>query len=109
MNSDDELKTRVKNRLDSQPVDAGTRDALRAARHTALDSARAAGPRTWIPATAVGLAIVLVASALLLRGIDDGQLPAMAADDLAVIASEDELELFEELEFYAWYEQENQV
>ena len=109
MNSDDELKKRLKKRLESRPIDASTRDALRAARHAALDSTEAARPRTWIPATAIGLALVLVASALLLRGIDDVQMPAMAADDLAVIASEDELELFEELEFYLWYEQENQV
>ena len=49
--------------------------------------------------------LVLVAVAfLVIRGDDPSELPQMSADEIAVITGEDELELYEELEFYIWLE-----
>ena len=49
-----------------------------------------------------------ISAALLYPTITEQDLPASAFDDLVVIDSEDELELLEELEFYVWYDQQEQ-
>ena len=109
MNKDDELGQRIKTTLDRQQVDDATRNELRRARLAALDAADAPRRRAWMPATAVASLVLVVAAAFLFRGVEDVTLPQAAAEDLAVIASEDEFELLEEFEFYIWLEQQDQV
>ena len=54
--------------------------------------------------------LVLLLTGYFVFGIDDSsQMPPLAADEIAVMTSEDELELFEELEFYLWLEDEENV
>ncbi len=52
-----------------------------------------------------GIALVVV-GAFLYRGVTDVALPGVESDELAIMTSEDELELFEDLEFYVWFDQD---
>ena len=104
MNDDDELARRIGRALDRQTVDARTRERLRTARRRALDGDSAPLPWRWAPVGAVVVLALVVGAALLFRGEAPGALPDLAADELALIAAEEELELLEEWEFYAWFD-----
>jgi hypothetical protein len=109
MDKDKQFQKDIKRTFDRQDLDPGTRKALKAARMTALEQApRAAIPR-WIPATAFSCLLLVLVGFLVSRGFNPLELPPMTAEELAVIASEDELELFEELEFYLWFDEEKNV
>ncbi|MDH3759460.1 MAG: hypothetical protein OEU50_00675 [Gammaproteobacteria bacterium] len=90
-------------------MDDSTRNALRSARMQALDGpARSRIPR-WIPATSFACLLLIMVGFLLNRSEDPSELPQMTAEELALIASEDELELLEELEFYIWFDEDKNV
>ena len=108
MSNDERFARRLGKILGRQTVDRPTRDALQAARLAALDGRRPAGSRRWIPAAAMA-ALLLVVGVWLYPRLGDSSLPGLEVDDLVVITDEDDLELFEELEFYVWYEQEQPV
>ena len=109
MDRDQQLQTEIKQAFDRQTLDPGTRQALKTARMTALEQEpRPAIPR-WIPATAFSCLLLVMIGFLVSRSDNPTELPQMTAEELAVIASEDELELFEELEFYIWYDEEKNV
>ena len=109
MSRDEDLQQRISETLDRQEVDGSTRDALRQSRKLALE---ASSDHRWsirVPAFAIAAVVIAgIGVALLYPAIDEEQIPASAFDDLVVIDSEDELELFEELEFYVWLEQQEQ-
>ena len=109
MSKDRQIQQDVKQAFDNQALDDGTREALRAAREQALEQAPAAKKPAWLPAAAVAGLVAVVATVLGYRGQDSTVMPQMTADELAVITSEDELELFEELEFYLWLEGEEKT
>ena len=113
MSNDEKFARRLGKILDRQTVDRSTRDALQAARRDALDGRRPAGSRRFIPATAYAAtcaaALLLVVGFWLYPQLGDNGLPGVEVDDLVVITDEDELELYEELEFYVWLEQEEAV
>lgn len=84
------------------------RGRLRAARREALQGrARARTPAPWsrwVSAGAGVAAAALVAVAVVFDG-DRGERPVQASDkarDLEILLSGNELELYENLEFYAW-------
>ncbi len=108
MSNDEQFERRLRETLNRQSLDRRTRDALQAARVAALDGRRSGGPRRWIPATAAAV-VLLVVGAWLYPQLREPGLPRLEVDDLVVITDEDELELFEELEFYVWFEQEQPV
>lgn len=108
MNDDERLERRVRETLNRQAVDPATRDALQAARLAALDGRRPLAGRRWVPATALA-ALLLIVGLWLYPDITEQALPQAPVDDLVVITDEDELDLFEELEFYIWLEQERPV
>jgi hypothetical protein len=109
MDKDRQLQNDIKQAFDRQALDPGTSKALKTARMAALEQeTRGAIPR-WIPATALSCLLVIMIGILVSRSDNPAELPQMTADELAVIASEDELELFEELEFYIWYDEEKNV
>ena len=100
---------RVKQAFENQQLDQKTREDLRRARQHALDTAaRKAVPR-WLPAAAVAGLVLAVSAVLLTLPRGDAELPPMTADEIAVMTSDDELELFEELEFYIWLDDEENV
>ncbi len=108
MSNDERFERRLRKILNRQTVDRPTRDALQTARLAALDGRRLAGSRRWIPAAALA-ALLLVVGVWLYPHLGDEGLPGVEVDDLVVITDEDELELYEELEFYVWFEQEQPV
>lgn len=110
MNKEQQTRRRIKQALDRQAPDDQTRAALRAARLKALDGSGSGAPARWLAASAVAVLLLAVAG-LLLQPAGDGNdpLPALTADELAVIASEDELELLEEYEFYLWFAEDKNV
>lgn len=108
MSKDPQFEKDIKQTLDRQRVDPQTADALRKARMAALTQEPDRGIPRWLPATGV-TCLLLVAVLLVIRGNPVDELPQMAADELAVIASEDDLELLEDLEFYIWFEGDENV
>ena len=109
MDKDQQLQKDIKQAFDRQTLEPGTSKALKTARLAALEpETRSAIPR-WIPATAFSCLLVVVIGILVSRSDNPAEMPQMTADELAVIASEDELELLEELEFYIWYDEEKNV
>ena len=101
------LAERAKSTLDqsAQDLDAATCSRLNRARQAAL-AAAPSGRRPiallW-PAFATASALALALAVVLVRrpeSVDPG-LP-IAAEDFDVIAAQDSLELYENLEFYAW-------
>ena len=106
MDKDTKFQNEVKNTLEGQTLSTETRDALHAARLAALDHGSRKPLTGWIPATALASIALVVTGVFLYRGINDVELPQVAADELAILASEDELELLEEFEFYVWFDED---
>ncbi len=108
MSSDERFAGRLRKILNRQTIDRPTREALQAARHAALDGRRPSGSRRWLPATALA-ALLLVFGVWIYPQFGENGLPRVEVDDLVVITDEDELEFYEELEFFVWFEQEQSV
>ena len=88
-------------------TDAATRSRLTRARYRAL--AELASPPVrgarWLPAGAVAAALLV--TLLLVRLPDrDTQLEMAAVTDLEIMLDADDLELIEDLEFYAWLDEQ---
>lgn len=105
----DDIETRLRQALDQrvEALDAATRTRLRHGRQAALAAAR---PERRFPGAAPLLAGGL-ALALLLVGVlawRAWQTPPVppALEDLEMLASGEELDLYRDLDFYLWLEQE---
>ncbi|MDH3449677.1 MAG: hypothetical protein OEO18_16145 [Gammaproteobacteria bacterium] len=109
MDKDQKLQQAVKKTLDRQITDPETRNALRTARLAALANEDRGGIPRWVSATAFASLAMVAIAVLIGRGINDVEMPQLPDDDLVVITSDDELELFEELEFYVWFDQDKNV
>lgn len=121
MNRQDEprwLET-VREQLDTDAAgyDAATLSRLNRARQAALDAGLRPQRRPWwhwsLVAVATSAAVVL-AVALTLRTPETGRpqvapvaLEQSEVDDLELLAAGEDLELIENLEFYAWLEQQS--
>jgi hypothetical protein len=89
-------------------LDAATLSRLNRQRRTALaalDGRAATRWQLWLPATGVVAAVTM---SLLLWQRDGAPLvpPVDAAADLDILIADENLEMLEELEFYAWLESE---
>lgn len=96
---------RARSTLDEsvRDLDAATRSRLNRARHAALKSARSGRRSLPLWPAALATAFGLVLAVLLVRTPEPAlSAPPVAAEDFAVIAGQDSLELYEDLEFYAW-------
>lgn len=107
-----ELETRAKELYDAgvAGLDGATRSRLAQARARALESARQRRPfvpgRWWLPAGAVAAAVL---AAVLVLEAPQAPAPAVeltALGDLDILLGDEDLELLEELEFYAWLEEQ---
>lgn len=118
MNDQDEAGwiARVREQLDqdARDLDAATASRLNRARQTALDLGlrRQRSRGWWLPfALATAVAVVLALSVTLRTPDSAPQAPALAApavaDDLELLAAGEDLEMIEDLEFYAWLEQQS--
>ena len=111
---DDEIALRARAALDrsADEVDAATETRLRAARRAALD-ALDAPPSVWsrralLSASAAGAAGLLFGVSWWLRtpaipvALDDD------LDDVEILAGADDLELYDDLEFYRWLDDDDE-
>lgn len=100
---DDRFEYRLRARLDQglEDIDPDVTRRLRLARQVALEQGARRFRFGWVPAAAAVFAGLLMA-AIFLRPADDGAgLPDMASD-LEIIAADDSLQFYEELDFYQW-------
>ena len=89
-------------------LDARTRSKLTQARNRALDEVRkGAARRRWIWAPAGGFALPAVVAVGVVLWPGRTQTPSPAAlEDLEIVADSDNLELLQDVEFYAWLDEQ---
>jgi hypothetical protein len=93
----------------AERLDGRTQSRLTQARHAALDAARRPGgsrkPYMWIPAgvaAAAALSVLLLTDAEQVASPSAAQLAAAPIDEFDIIAAEDSLEFYRDVDFYAW-------
>ncbi|MEE9141262.1 MAG: DUF3619 family protein [Gammaproteobacteria bacterium] len=112
---EDAFIEKVKNRLEEQnaALPAHVSSRLTQARHAAVDAYRQAHrdesragqsrARTW--ALAAGVAAVAIAAAVFVYAPGETELtlvPVAEISDIEILFDEDDLELYEDLDFYLW-------
>ncbi|MGH8189251.1 MAG: hypothetical protein ACREUC_22030 [Steroidobacteraceae bacterium] len=88
-------------------LDGRTRSRLTQARNRAVDELRSgAVRRRWLRGpTGLAAAMVVGAAVMLWAGVSRNPVPgAIPLDDLEIVADADDLELLQDVEFYAWLE-----
>jgi hypothetical protein len=116
---DGELERRAQQAFDrsTAEVDAATRSRLTQARYRALEQLPEAPgrriPRAWLVPAGAAAAAALVAVLLLQRSgpaTDTGLEAGLAPADLEILLGEEDLEMYdEEIEFYAWLEDQPEL
>lgn len=90
----------------AERLDAASLSRLNRARQAALDVARVRRAPRWFWhvgfAAAVSFALVLVVLPILRAPLAPESAMAIKADDLELLASADGLDLYRDMEFYAW-------
>jgi len=124
--SPDRLEQRIRQALDerAEGLDAATLSRLRQARQQALDQGRRSPwwrrPWDWTGGGETGMpgvtrwagalaGITLLALGLAIWQQRSDQAWPEAGDDLEVLASSDDLMLYQQLDFYLWLEQEREA
>ncbi len=104
----DDFETRVAATLEEsvRHLDTGVADRLRDARRRALRQGRSArwSPRPGLVAGAVAMLLVAVIVWRLPASIDE----RTVLQDLDVLSASEEIDFYDELEFYAWLEYEHE-
>lgn len=113
-NTSDKLTSKIQQHLDDavSGMDGQLQSRLRQARATAIDNVAGKqatlAPRYWLPAGIV-MAAVLMLTVLILplqpNGMTNGQSAApavFAIEDIDILTDPEDLELYEDLEFYRW-------
>jgi hypothetical protein len=113
---DREFEERTKLLFDDSvaALDGETRSKLTQARYRALDELKdkrkSVWSGSWLPA---GAAAVAVMSVMLWQGqiepVSDDGFDVAAVTDLEILLGEEELDMVEELEFYAWLDQQAEL
>ena len=106
----DDLLEKITSRLDAatDEIDAATKTRLRAIRREALASAETSSHSAWwVPAgslAAVATLAVMTVSLWTLMPEQDAFMPPL--EDIALLSDKEELEFYEELDFYLWLNNE---
>jgi ferric-dicitrate binding protein FerR (iron transport regulator) len=90
-------------------LDARTRSKLTQARNRALDEVKQGATRRrwiWAPAGGFALAAVVAVGVVMWPGRTPPQPAAAALEDLEIVADSDNLDLLEDVEFYAWLDEQ---
>lgn len=103
--SDKQFAEQAKAAFDSsvEQLDATTLSRLNRNRHAAIDALqghRAAVWGRWLPVT--GVAAAALVTVMLVSGPDTTTLPADSVADFEILIEGENLEMFENLEFYSW-------
>ncbi len=85
-------------------LDAETLSKLNRGRQRALQAARpSARPWVgWMPATGVAAAILVAFIVLRVPAVDEPLMLETASSDFEILLGEEDLAIFEDLEFYSW-------
>ncbi|MEM9530464.1 MAG: DUF3619 family protein [Pseudomonadota bacterium] len=106
---DNQIEQGARQILDEQinTLDAQTLSRLNRARQTALDEARHAPRARWLPAglLAGGAALAITFGVGLNSGPPTTPLLNEAAPELALITSDESLDMLSDLEFYLWLDE----
>lgn len=113
MSDERQLLQRIRQQLNSE-VEAQTpalQGRLRAARREALEGRRRRVVRYWIPALAASLFAVVATTSLWVQHEGAGRdgealLQAASEVDIQMLNAGDDIELYQNLEFYYWLQQE---
>ena len=100
----------VRARLDesTQSIDAATLSRLTQARHAAL-AARSRGRRTWwLPAAGLAASCALVLAVVAWYPSAHRAGPVAASVSEADVAADEGIEFYQDLEFYAWLDAQDQ-
>ena len=90
-----------------EQLDARTRSKLTQARNLALDEVKKGASRRWIWAPAGGFAVAaVIAVGVVLWPGRAPQPGAAALEDLEIVADSDNLDLLQDVEFYAWLDEQ---
>jgi hypothetical protein len=117
-NTDTRLEQRAKQLFDAsvENLDGPTRAKLAQARNRALEGTERPSlatllmPRGFLAAVGTAaLAAIVVLTVWQGGGAPDRPVEAAALNDLELLLAEDEFEMLEELEFYAWLEEQGDV
>ena len=97
---EEELLRQVRRTLDEsvERMDAATASRITQARHAALKTGPAL-KSLWLPTAAAVAASAAVVAVIVARAPDE---TAPVLEDIELIAAPDELDLYRDLEFYAW-------
>lgn len=117
MSDTEDFEKRSKRAFDESVagLNGNIRSRLTQARHAALAQMPAARERDsrrfWIPAAGFGAAALIAAVAIVPGISTERALPETfaAADDMALLLNNDDLEMIEDLEFYAWLDGDSQA
>jgi len=109
--SEKDFLNKVKKQLDEQSehLDAATLSKLNQARQAALAQVNPKPSRlknNWLPASGLAAAVLLT-SVFLFRSEEITTNSNHGMDDIEIIASSDNLDLYEQLDFYMWLLEEN--
>jgi hypothetical protein len=118
-NSDPRLEARAKQLFEASVagLDGSTRSKLARARARAVEVAsRPRAITAWLPARSpwlpAGAAAAAAAIAVFVwQGsiVEQSDVGMAAIDDLEILLAEDEFDMFEELEFYAWLDEQPEL
>ncbi len=104
--SDKQFAEQAKAAFDSsvEQLDAATLSRLNRSRHAAVDALQghraAATWGRWLPVT--GVAAAALVTVMLVSGPDTATLPMDSVADFEILLEGENLEMFENLEFYSW-------
>jgi hypothetical protein len=86
-------------------LDGATRSKLTQARHRALaELEQPPAAFGWLPQAALATLAAAAVGIWVFRGSDSELTESAAVADIEILLSDDELEFYEELDFYAWLE-----
>jgi hypothetical protein len=114
VNTDRDFEEQTKRLFDESvaALDGETRSKLTQARYRALEELKPRRQALWARALVpVGAAAVVATLTVMLwqgqiPSVDDGDFDVAAVTDIEILLSEEELDMIEELEFYAWLEEQ---
>lgn len=107
--NEDELKTNIKRELDesSDALDANTLSRIRQIRAMAVDKAEGRTVKNGSGLFIGGLATAcLMVLAIVVLMKSPTSIETVPVDDLELISSSDNLEFYEDLEFYEWLDED---
>ncbi|MDX8395354.1 MAG: hypothetical protein R8K22_02960 [Mariprofundaceae bacterium] len=110
MNQDNKLFDQIRQQLDhdAEQIDAKTRFQLTQTRKQALQSQTPQQHISWrIPGVISAISVGFLVIVLWQQPSDDNTVPTWPNSDFELLATEEDIEFYEDLDFYDWLEKNN--